>query len=78
MRISPVLLQTLGVLAIVGSVFELQKYTFGTPDFTEKLAHICIGSVLVISAIVGCCAAVNGSVKILVTVSIPWNIYGTF
>ncbi|XP_061395776.1 protein late bloomer [Musca vetustissima] len=57
----------LGILAVVASVFELQKYSYGTPDFTEKLVNIGISSVLVISAFVGCCAAVNGSVKMLVS-----------
>ncbi|XP_075166523.1 tetraspanin 42Eo [Haematobia irritans] len=56
----------IGILTAVASVFELQKYSFGTPDFTEKIIHIGIGAILVISAFVGCCAAVNGSVKMLV------------
>ncbi|XP_073847641.1 tetraspanin 42Eo [Musca autumnalis] len=57
----------LGILAAVASVFELLKYSYGTPDFTEKLVHIGISTILVVSAFVGCCAAVNGSVKMLVS-----------
>ncbi|TMW42602.1 hypothetical protein DOY81_012318, partial [Sarcophaga bullata] len=48
-----------GILGVVESVFELQKYDYGSPDFTEKIVQIVIGTVLVISAFVGCCGAVH-------------------
>ena len=54
---------------MVESVFELQKYDYGSPDFTEKIVQIVIGTVLVISAFIGCCGAVHGSVKILILVT---------
>ncbi|XP_023291945.2 tetraspanin-8 [Lucilia cuprina] len=55
-----------GILGVVESVFELQKYNYGSPDFTEKIVQIVIGTVLVISAFIGCCGAVHGSVKMLI------------
>ncbi|KAM7343184.1 tetraspanin 42Eo [Cochliomyia hominivorax] len=55
-----------GILGVVESVFELQKYNYGSPDYTEKILQIIIGTVLVISAFVGCCGAVHGSVKMLI------------
>ncbi|XP_037954027.1 protein late bloomer-like [Teleopsis dalmanni] len=55
----------IGILAIVAGVYELEKFTDGSAEHTEKIVQLAAASVLVISAFIGCCGAVNGSIKIL-------------
>lgn len=50
---------------MVESALELQKYNYGSLDYTEKVVQIIMGVALVVSAFIGCGGALNGSLKLL-------------
>uniref|UniRef100_A0A1B0FIL1 Tetraspanin n=1 Tax=Glossina morsitans morsitans TaxID=37546 RepID=A0A1B0FIL1_GLOMM len=54
-----------GILGVVESALELQKYNYGSLDYTEKVVQIIMGVALVVSAFIGCGGALNGSLKLL-------------
>ncbi|XP_036343788.1 protein late bloomer-like [Rhagoletis pomonella] len=54
-----------GILSVVASVYELEKFAEGSAEHMEKIVQLASAGLLILSAFVGCLGAVNGSVRIL-------------
>uniref|UniRef100_A0A1A9W164 Tetraspanin n=1 Tax=Glossina brevipalpis TaxID=37001 RepID=A0A1A9W164_9MUSC len=54
-----------GIIGVIESALELQKYNYGSLDYTEKIVQIIMGVALVVSGFIGCGGSLNGSLKLL-------------